>query len=215
MGRSFAQNIFLNAALDIGLELEFRVGKSHWHKAQITRYRRQKKDYRVRFEHTHSEQWVCVRSLVCGDQYRFVVRAELMQRVVQVLNTHTRKWWPGLVTKFDSSCNQYLVVFGPVQLWMELNPSEKGALWAFDKQPQAHERELTGMGKRLQGSWVKMQWPDDQKWYRAQVKEFNSETDEVCDVHGNIFRALACRDTHNHYSIYCVTRKMSPKNWST
>ena len=75
MGRSCAQNIFLNAALDIGLALEFRVGKSHWHKAQITRYRRQKKDYRVRFEHTHSEQWVCVRSLVCEDQYRFVVAA--------------------------------------------------------------------------------------------------------------------------------------------
>ena len=142
-------------------------------------YRKQKMDYRVRFEGGESEQWIRVRSLVCGDQYRFVVREELMQRVVRVLNRHPRTWWLGSVSRFDSACNQYLVEFGSVQWWMELNPSKEGVVWAFDDQSQLHESELSCVGERLEGSWVKMLWPGDQKWYRAKVKDFNKHTGEV------------------------------------
>ena len=170
-----------NAALDVGLELEFRVDKSRWVKGQIMRYRRQKKDYLVRFDRTKTEQWICIRSLVCGDQYRFVIREGVMQRVVRVLNPHTRKWWPGLVSKFDSGCNQYLIKFGPVQFWMELNRSKEGVLWSFEEQPQMNEPEPACIGKRLQGSWVKVQWPNDNKWYRAKVTDFNEHTGKVCN----------------------------------
>ena len=41
-----------------------------------------------------------------------------------------------------------------------------------------------------------MQWSDDQKWYRAQVKDFNSRTGEVCDVHREISSARSLATTH-------------------